>query len=61
MTSTWAVGFVMFSLFAISSENACVNVTGCNGCGTTSIDCTAAGLTEFPRFSADDIVLVENL
>ena len=56
-----AVLLFLVSLSSLSSENACVNVTGCNGCGTSTISCSAAGLTEFPRFSAVDTALVGKL
>ena len=47
-------------LLPLESEGTCMT-TGCLGCGSQAISCSAAELTEFPRFSAEDAALVIDL
>ena len=44
-----------------SSQSACTDAAGCNGCGTTVISCAVAGLAQFPNISVDHAMLVEDL
>ena len=51
---------LLLLLLPLESEGACVT-TGCLGCGGQAITCLAAGLTQFPMFSAEDAALVTQL
>lgn len=56
-----AVVVLLVGLLPLSSETACVNASGCFGCGSSAIRCTGGEFTQFPRFSAADAELVEDL
>lgn len=51
---------LLLLLLPLESESACMT-TGCMGCGGQAISCSAAELTQFPRFSAEDAALVRQL